>query len=490
MKKFGAVTAGFLVVLAFPLLAIAQFDPVMNKADQPGAASAVEFATPNYPETALPFGQNHSYSVNLRGNGDALFSLRMVFSNRDEASISGVKLTFPKTPENISVYQAYREPQCVAYRQIPLRPLIESSQTGFANPPARQECIEYNEPDYLYGWGKTTYHKAKLTLAGNELKIDLPKEVRPDGNGSLLVYYLITDAAERNIFGAYNFTIETAKVEDTIQSLQMGITVDPDYYLKEAEGNINYQTKEIGLVAPDAEIFDKGRSVTNSQFDRFYNSIGQGTVVKSAASLQPNESYTSQGVYADSKWKLYSLEIMIGIGILIISLIGVIVLVFAAVKKILAGTNSSIDKPRVFNTAFLGIVFGASFGSAFLILLYTIGLYLLSSYFVQIFQFYSYNFFYPLFIILLAVISLCIYSALLFVPSIIIGIRKGIMAASATIILTIFWLIFFAVILGGIFFLFFQDRQIIYSRPALSPMNIEPDMRGATEPMTPDFIEE
>ncbi len=423
----------------------------------PGVAEPVKIMPPvPNPETSLPFGQNHFYTITLRGNGDALFSLKTVFSNREEASVSAIKFTFQKDPQNLSVYQVYREPQCISYQPMPLT--SESDSMIYNYPPPTQKCDQYQEPDYSYGWGATTYHKAKFVLNGSELTVQLPKEVKPNGSGSLLLSFSMSGVTNKDMLGAYNFSVDTVKVADTIQSLQVGVIVDPDYYLKDAKGDINYQAKETSI-APMSAAVDEGRSAGNAQFDQFYNSIGQGTIVKSASNLQPNESYTVHGVYADSRWKLYGREIGVGIGIFVLVLVLAFGSLFIAVKKVFGKKDTPPDQPSNLRTLSYMVVLGASFGASLLILLYTIGLYILSYYFVQVFQYYSYNFFYSLLILLFAVISLCIYAMFLFAPGIIVGIKKGIIAGSATLILTIFWLVFYGIVFALIFFIFFQDRQ-------------------------------
>jgi hypothetical protein len=100
------------------------------------------------------------------------------------------------------------------------------------------------------------------------------------------------------------------------------------------------------------------------------------------------------------------------------------------------------------------------------------------------FPYYSDNFFYPMFILLLGVISLCIYSALLFAPSIVIGIKRGVVASSATLILTIVWLVFFGIVFAGIFFLFFQDKPMSpgYPVPYRGGVFMEKGAAASSEP--------
>jgi hypothetical protein len=494
LRRLG-IFLGVLTAFVFPVAAFAQDDyrqAQSSEAEMPvesaGAPLPIKIAPPmTYPETQLPFGQSHFYSITLRGNGEALFSLKAVFSNKnEEASMSAVTFTFPGEPQSLRVYQAYREPQCISYKPISPRPLQQEQNDlmlRYPYPLPRQECEQYQEPDYSYGWGTTTYHNAEFSLNERELMVVLPKPVKPGGSGSLVLSFLLSGMTSKDFLGAYDFSVKTVMVADTIQNLQAGITVDPDYYLKDAKGVINYQSKEMSSMAPAAVGMDSGRSVVNAQFDQFYNSIGQGTVVKNATNLQPNESYSVNGTYADSRWKLYGREIGIGIGVFVLILILVVGLFYFVVKKIFTKRNTTSDKPASSSSSYL-IVFGASFGSSLLIFLYSIGLYFISYYSSQMFPYYSDNFFYPMFILLLGVISLCIYSALLFAPSIVIGIKRGVVASSATLILTIVWLVFFGIVFAGIFFLFFQDKPMSpgYPVPYRGGVFMEKGAAASSEP--------
>ncbi len=481
MKKTLIFLYIFLISLYIPAVSFAQDNsPVSVPGQSSGVAEKMMIAPPILypPEASLPFGQNHYYTVTLRGNGQAVFALKTVFSNKEEASMSAVKFTFPDEPQNLSVYQAYREPQCISYQMIQVPDL--GSNLKMPNYPLDSSpCQQYEEPNYLYGWGNTTYYKAKFVLNGRDLTVELPKTIKPNGSGSLLLSFLMSNVTNKDFLGAYNFSVDTVKVADTIQNLQVGIMVDPDYYLKDAKGNINYQSKEITSTAPQPRALVAG-GVANSQFDQYYNSIGQGTIVKSATNLQPNESFTVKGVYADSRWKLYGREIGIGVGIFILVLVVSFGLSFLVFKKVFGKKNAPSNQPSLSKSNSFIIVLVASLGSAILIFLYTIGLYVLS-FFANTLSF-SYNFFSPLFLLLLAVISLCIYTVLLFTPTIIIGIKRGIMLASVTLALTLFWLIFFGIIFVGIFFLFFQDRQNPPYYPPIAPMGVE-SVKNATQGM-------
>lgn len=433
---------------------------------------------PVYQGAGLPFGQSHFYTVTLRGNGQALVFLKTVFSNREEASLSAQKFTFPEVPENLSVYQVIREPQCVSYMPIAVTPEMKGS-LRYPNPLPQPECAQYQEPDYSYGWGNSTYQKAKFELNNRDLTVELPKKVKPNGSGGLILVYSLPGITSKDFIGAYDFSFDTVKVEDAIQNLQVGLMVDPDYFLKDTKGEINYQTKEASIMsAPTSMAYDAGGRVSNPQFDQFYNQIGQGTIVKSVNNLQPNEPYNIKGSYADNKLMLYGKEIGIGIGVVALVFILAIGSLFIAVKKVFGKKPDDQVKQDSSRSSIYLVILGASFGSSLFILLYTLGVYFFSVFIIQMFQYYSFNTIYPLFMILILVISLCIFSVFLFAPAVVIGIKKGILPGLFTLILTIFWLIFYSVVLIGIIFIFFQNP---YNQSYPVPMPMMGFEKGAVD---------
>jgi hypothetical protein len=475
MKKYLPLLFGLGLLALLPGASFAQSGAVQSMPAQtvPAMPAKNMPLVPIPPQTTLPFGQSHFYTVTLRGNGDAIVYLKTVFSNKGEASLSEMKFTFPKAPQNLAVYQVSREPQCISYK--PTIMTLDSQSNAPAKdmlmrgyyPPEAQECAEYQEPDYQYGWGNATYAKAQATLEGDAAIVTLPKPVKSFGAGSLIFAYSLPQITKRDLFGAYDFAFDTVKVDDTIKDLQVGLMTDPDYYLKDAKGTINYQAKDTVSFAGAAPMVAE-RAVSNAQFDQFYSQIGQGTVVKSAANLQSNESYATRGTYADSKIKLYSKELLWGIFGVVIFLVFAFGLLYWGGKKL-----GKVQPVKTF--AFIPVL-GLSFSSSLGIVVYTGVLFGLSYFFGQFFQ-YSYSFIYPLLFLMLAIISLSVYSLLLFAPGLFLGIKKGMLAGIITVILTIFWLIFYSIVLVGLLFLFSNNNSgpVLFNQSFIQPMGV---MRG------------
>ena len=490
MKRFLSVVFGLVVLLAVPSVSLAQGTALMV-APQAGNAVRSEPAQdlpvqsapakmmidpersaimPVPPSSGmLPFGQSHFYTVTLRGNGEALVYLKTIFSNKENTPLSSLTFTFPSTPKNLSVYQVTRESQCIRYRPMTL----ETKEQAVDSIAFRksEECLEYQEPDYQYGWGNTTYQKAQIVTKGNDVTVNFPNPIKLGGAGSLVLAYGDSDVTSKDMFGAYKFGFGTVKINDTIQNMQVGVLTDPDYYLKDTKGTINYQAKETMSFAAAMPAADS-RMSGNAQFDQFYNQIGQGTIVKNVSSLQPNESYSVKGVYADNRMKLFGKEIAWGVGIVVFVLVFVLGGLFVGVKKVYAKSEDTAKKSAV---ALLPVL-GLSFGSSVLIFLYTLFLFGISYFFGQMFPYYMSGYLYPLIMILLAVISLSVYSLLLFAPGILLGIKKNVFSGVLTVILTILWLVASSIVLVVLFFLFSKsngDQPYPTIRPFAQPLTIQ-----------------
>ncbi|QQG47438.1 MAG: hypothetical protein HY044_04940 [Candidatus Woesebacteria bacterium] len=390
-------------------------------------------------------GQSQYYSVTFRGNGEAVVSAKIVFSNLDSKQLSEMQLQIPKVnPNDLTVYQVLAEPSCIRYGVVP-------QGTLYIQPP----CLEYQEPDYFQYYGNNKYQKADFNLKGDTLNISLPTPVKENKSGAFFVYFRANGYASKNILGAWNFNFETLKVDDKIQNLQVGISTDSDLFLKGGQGQINYRTNEIvsslkmdaGSAAPAA----------SPSFDNFYNQIGNGAIIKNASSLGPSETYKVAGIYADSQIKLYLREIGMGIAVFV----GVIVTV-----SLVGFVLYKILKSRSFEkTNKVVVIFLVSLGSSIFASLYTGLIFAGFNYFSRNFYIYSNSQFFPLIALLVLVISLIVYGILIFGAAAFIYSKYGLGASIANLFLT---LIFITLFLGiGILLLILFGQK---STPIVYPI--------------------
>lgn len=439
-------------------------------------------------------GQDYSYTVVFRGNGEGVVSLRVVFTNKGDESLSEISLRVPKVePKELSVYQVIRESRCIRYGpttypnlqkyknlsgSCPLYSTLAScnqAQTrgescswhscvnsclATGSPTSevcssKRECVEYQEPDYYSYYGASKYQKAQSEYKGDTITVTLPQPIKPSSSGSYFVYFRAFGYAKKNIFGAYKFTLETLKVEDDIRSLRVGVNTDSDLVLHGAKGEVQYRFEDVGtstfgaagVAAPEA----------SPAIDRFYSSIGQGKITKTASNLAPLESYTVSGSYATNRLRLYAKEIAIGVAAALVLLALAVIVVRLILKKIgkLGESEPQAQQKAgrlpettrlLLSSAGLGLV------SSILIVGYT-ALVIVLGVFLSSLVSYRYE---AVLILFLVFISFSVYPLLLFGPALYLGVKKGAGWGIATVAATILWLILFLGLAAIVFFLLGQ----------------------------------
>ena len=417
----------------------------------PNNVSAItpqSFIVPDSQQIAFP-GQDQSYSVTFRGNGEAVVTARVVFVNDSGTPLSSLRLRTPRVdPKDILAFQVFREKICSRYQSA------EPKQVY--TPPI---CLEYQDPDYFQSWyGNDKYQKTKTSLEADTINIALPQSIRPNASGSIILSFRAFGYAKKNIFGTYNFTFETLKTEDRIKALRVGVTTDSDIYLRGGKGKVDYRFEEGMATLKSAEV---SAPTANSQLDYYAQQIGQGEINKTASNLLPLDSYLVKGSFADSRLKLYAKEILIFSGIILVLLY----LIIRATRKFFSSMksghlrNTSVGSPSID----LFLVIGSSFIASFLIIAYTLALVFGRTLLFSVLPYEFSNLFY----ILLVLISIGIYGLLLFTPALILGLRKGVLWGLAAFGMTIFWLL-----VGGIvtFIILFLMNGRIYPPYSITPM--------------------
>ncbi len=456
-----------MIFLAFVLLslllaspAIAQEKALQNPGVDQETITSIDPqiypAPPYYNDNPSVLGQDQSYSVTFRGNGEAVVSAKVVFTNLSDTPLDSMSLRVPRVdPKDLIVFQVLRDRQCIRYRPIPLNePQLEKNL---------RPCAEYQEPDYYGYYSNSKYQKAQSELHGDTIDIRLPQSVQANKSGAFLVYFRAFGYAKKNAFGAFPFTFETLKVEDTIRNLTVGISTDSDLVLKGAKGKVNYRFNEASMMALKSS--DAGVAMASPQFDQYYQQIGYGTITKKASNLQPLDSYTVKGAYAENSLQLYGKEVSIALLIFLACLAFFIIMgkktfTWLSDPKKQAVSTKSLSM-SVITTTVLG------FASSLCILLYSVGLMIVNIILRQLLGFDE-----SLFIVyaLLVMISIAIYGLLLLVPSIVIGIKKGISWGLGTFIATVVWLVVDMIVAFIILFFVFGFRNSPLPIPYLQNM--------------------
>ncbi len=418
------------------------------------------------------FGQNHRYSVIFRGNGEAVVTTSIAFYNNADYPLSELELRVPKViPTDIIAFQVIKEKSCIRYGAAETEPNYYPNDIYSPTPtpytyrykPYQQTCLEYQQPDYYY-WnpysGNQKYQKAKSIILADTIKVILPQPILPGFSGNFVLYYRALGYASKNAFGAFDFNFETLKVEDKIHELVIGINTDSDLYIKGAKSSVNYRFDYSVSKELNASQYSIG-AAPNTRIDSLYQNIGQGTINKVANELQPLDSYTVKGKYADSWTKLYGKEILITAIFFIIFL----VLAYLIVRKILrkrglslsTGVESygkqsrelNIDVGRLIKTGSIAFI------SSFISLLYTLSLIFILD---RFFNYVSYQI-QPILGVLIVLISACFYIIVILGPAIYVGIKKGIWWGISLFIMTMLWLIVYLLIIVVLFLGFSNNSR-------------------------------
>ncbi len=261
----------------------------------------------------LFFGQNHSYTVIFRGNGEAITYAKIAITNPDEKPLTEFSFEIPKvSPPEIAMYQMKLPQECVSYDY---------------NAPERP-CLEWRDPDYAqryyyYGYGynegQTEYQKIQFTKSGNLYRFTLPTPVEPNKSTAIVVAYAAKGYVEES-FGLFKFNFETIKVPSRIEQIRVAVNVDSDLLLKGKQAQVGYGVSTSELAVPQA--------VSSRDLDRIVEKIGScGPLVKEAKNLAPNETFIVSGEYATNWFRLYLSSILITILIIAAIFTGVYFLV-------------------------------------------------------------------------------------------------------------------------------------------------------------------
>ena len=403
MKKFFSVLAVILFVMAITGTIFAQ----------------EKMIAPILPDDGMPaqlFGQNQSYSVVFRGNGEAVVNLRLSFTNTQTSNLTSLALRIPKVePKDMFAFQVIRPGPCLRY--APVGTL--EGQNALYVPTSR--CLLYDDPPDPYSWyGPAKYQKAVVQYAGDTVTITLPQPIKPEKFGNILLYYRAFGYAKKDIVGTYHFTFETLQAQDQVEQVDVGIATDTNLLLRGTKENVNYRFED-AMVASRG-VADMAAPSANTRLDAYYQQIGSGQLIKSASGLQAFESFTIRGSYADNALRLYAKEIAIGIAVFVVIVLLTIGILRLAIK--------SLTVLAVVGVSFLSAVFMLGYTVIIIFLIRNLPVVLSYDYPMQL----------PIVMVLL-IISLGIYGFLLFAPAIFIGMKRGIVYGLVTAGLTLGWLI-------------------------------------------------
>jgi hypothetical protein len=317
-----------LLKLAFPFFvaAFAFVLPINVLAQQEKAADLMPLTVPvivqDQPNSIFR-GQDHKYAVTYRGNGEAIVYANIVFTNTTDNAIKEFVFDVPADIADLTVYQ-YRQDICnygYRYDESLAQCTLQKSYQNTATP----ESYPY------YGANQNSYTKAKFTANSKTYTIALPFAIKAEQKGYLLMGYT-TKQGVTELFGKFDFTFTTLKVNQRIENVRVGINVDGDLVLKNATSSVNYAGDSVSSTS--VSMGTDSKAVPNSDFDALINSLGySGVINKSFKGLAAGETVEVKGEYAASTLRLYAGEICIALVVIVLIIIGLALLIRSLNKR-------------------------------------------------------------------------------------------------------------------------------------------------------------
>jgi hypothetical protein len=328
------ITVGVALLTNFTNIVFAQSKPALDIAipSSGAAAPAIGIMPPvTNSSNQLILGQNHYYSVVLRGNKEAIVYAKLVINNPDEATLNDFTFEMPDISSyEMVIYQQKLPQQCANYTYTS----------------GSQSCTQYTDPDYnnSYYYSGTSqmaeYKKISYTSLGNTYHLNLAYPIQSYKSSALIISYA-TKSFVTESFGLFSFNFKTIKVSSRINDLKVSIDLDSDLILKGGNSTVNYtQTMDLKTSA----LGSAPEAVSSTSLDSLVSTIGRsGLLNKEAKNLAPNENYTVKGEYAASWWRLYLEEIVITILVIAVIIGGVILSLRYFKRKTSIKKDEAID---------------------------------------------------------------------------------------------------------------------------------------------------
>ncbi|MBU1120989.1 MAG: hypothetical protein ABIE23_05360 [archaeon] len=260
MNEFGKTISVFLIILVFSC-----FFPLASAKTSEGYFHSSDF-----------------YVVTFDGEGDAIVSAKLNIDNFTEETIDSFDL---EIPGRARIYKAVFE-----YN-------------------GRSDLIDYD---------------TDLTSNSTILHLYLPEEIEPNRGASIVLMYKISENAEKDIFGTFNFDFKTIVDKDAalIQRIRVAVNFQEGLHLKGGEGKIEYKPEFFGEVALGKMA---SAELTSPYYRDYSNAIEyeKGSIVKEAYNLDPFESFHVKGQYSENWFILFFTDILLWI--IILGLLGIIV---------------------------------------------------------------------------------------------------------------------------------------------------------------------
>ncbi len=324
----------------------------------PLSVSATEMSPPFIPPSDPYINQvdSHYYTVTFDGEGEALVSLKLTLYDKN---ISALSFTIPE--KDVRILNVIQEVETVEKTCQPsYYPVYDYAETtrkceqysenlkctewdaNLTCVKYEKECIKYVEQCSYYSDSYSySYYSADHTVVKGDggsssvVSVTLPQPLTADTTQKLvlLVSYKVNEAASKS-WGVFKYDFSTIEIDRDTNYVRVATSVIDPFILKGGTATVDYRpspTLDVFGSAPVAKL-EASTDYRYGEASR-YIEYAYGFVEETQA-LDPLETFTVKGSYAESRIALYKGRI-IAIGLVILAvLIGFIFGVRAIIKSL------------------------------------------------------------------------------------------------------------------------------------------------------------
>ena len=347
---------------------------------------------------------NQFYAVSFDGEGDAIVRAQIDIENTLDRPLGNISL---EIPGNAVVYKITQEYQGYQYKQEQIYPYPE-----YQNP----QALDYTKT---------------LTSGATILNIELWNAIERNNSGSIIIFYKIPNYAQKDFFGNYSFDFKTIIDNRAIliQNVRVAVNVQEGLSLKGGESSVDYRPG-LGFMSEATMAKASGSAMIDPYYRDYYYGIrdAQG-LVKTATNLDPFESFHVKGNYGGNWLAMNFADIalwIIAAGIIIAG--AAIIMRKAGLAKIKGPNGNGYVKSA-----------GIGFASSALATMFALGSFIAADAIGK----FSYNA--QGIALLIMLIGLIASAGIVFLPSVYVTTKKGIVHGAVTFFTTLFFLAIFIV---------------------------------------------
>lgn len=287
------------------------------------------------PGEDLTLSQNHFYSVNFDGEGEATVATKISIQNTGKEKLDEVKIEVPGT--SVRLINALQEVQQKSMRcgYWP-GPIVYPSDKSYEEVPEehRAKCQNWYET-YDFKYYSLEREENKLSKSV-QYTFTLPKPIGDQETAKIILYYKAEGYTDRSA-GVFDFDFETLKINQDINQIRVAVTVQDDLFLEGVESEVEYRGGAM-LKTMETAMAPAPSGVASADIQQFSSQIEWAPgLVKEARGLDPLESFHVTGRYAKSRIALYQGKIWTSAIVLLLAVLG---MAFGA-RRLLSGKAKS-----------------------------------------------------------------------------------------------------------------------------------------------------